>query len=250
MDIKKVHENGTITKYLIKGTSTAFMNSMRRTLITNVPCLAVDEVTFYNNDSPVFDEMLTNRLGLLPIKTDLKSYKEGDEVKLILEKEGPGAVTSKDIKCTDPKIEIVDKKIYITNLPENGKLKLEMKAIMKTGLTHAKHQPGIISYNEVVNIDNSTVPKDTKELMSELPEGSVEVKAGKLFFLDQYNIKFHNQPINILEKHGVEVIYSDNEFILTVETTGQLTKEEMILKSLETLTSGFDDLSKEVSKIK
>jgi DNA-directed RNA polymerase subunit D len=249
MDIKKVYENGTITKYLVKGTSAAFMNSIRRTAITNVACLAIDEVTFYDNDSPVFDEMLTNRLGLLPIKTDLKTYKENDTVKLILEKEGPGIVTSKDIKCTDPKIEIADKKIYITKLPENGKIKLEMKAVMQNGLNHAKHQPGIISYNEVVTIDNNTVPKDTKDLMKELPTGSVELKAGKLFFMDPYNTKFHNQPINILEKHGVEVIYSDNEFVLNVETTGQLTKEEIIVKSLESLNNGFEELKKEIAKL-
>ncbi|MDD3084071.1 MAG: DNA-directed RNA polymerase subunit D [Candidatus ainarchaeum sp.] len=249
MDIKKIYEEGNVTKYLVKGTNVAFMNSIRRTVLSNIPCLAIDEVTFYENDSPIFDEMLANRLGLLPIKTDLKNYKEGESVKLVLEKEGPGIVTSKDIKCTDPKIEILDQKIYLTKLGENKRIKLEMNAIMKTGAEHAKHQPAIISYNEVPSIDNNKTHKNVTELMKEIPKGTVELKAGKLFLTDPYNIKIHDQPTNILEKYGVEVIYNDNEFVLTIETTGQLTKEEIIKSALEVLNNKLEELTKEIKKV-
>jgi DNA-directed RNA polymerase subunit D len=149
MNVKKIIEDGNLTKYLIKGTNSTMLNAIRRTIMSDVSCLAIDEITVYENDSPTFDEMLANRLGLLPIKTDLKSYKDGETTKLILEKEGPGIVTSKDIKCTDPKIEITDKKIYITKLGNEKRIKLEMTAIMKNGREHAKHQPAIIAYNEV-----------------------------------------------------------------------------------------------------
>jgi DNA-directed RNA polymerase alpha subunit len=64
------------------------MNALRRTIMVDVPCLAIEEVNFYENTGIIFDEMLANRLGLLPIKTDTKSYKKGDKVKLVLEKEG------------------------------------------------------------------------------------------------------------------------------------------------------------------
>jgi DNA-directed RNA polymerase subunit D len=249
MDIKKIFEDETETKYLIKGINHTMLNSIRRTIISNVPCLAIDEVTFYENDSPIFDEMLANRLGLLPIKTDLKNYKEGESVKLVLEKEGPGIVTSKDIKCTDPKIEILDKKIYLTKLGNEKKIKLEMTATMKTGAEHVKHQPAIISYNEVPSIKNNTTHKNTNEIIKEAPKGSIELKAGKLFLIDPYNIKNHDQPTNILEKYGVEIEYSDNEFVLTIETTGQLTKEELIKSSISVLDKKFEELAKEIKKL-
>ncbi|MDD4250718.1 MAG: DNA-directed RNA polymerase subunit D [Candidatus ainarchaeum sp.] len=249
MDIKKVYEDGNLAKYLIKGVNIAMMNSLRRTIMSDVPCLAIDEVTFYENDSPLFDEMLANRLGLLPIKTDLKSYKEGESVKLILEKEGPGIVTSKDIKCTDPKIEIIDQKIYLTRLGNEKRIKMEMSAIMKNGSQHVKHQPAIISYNELPIIDNTKTHSDVTALMKELPIGSVELKAGKLFLLDPYNIKFHDQPINILEKYGINVNYSENEFILTIETTGQLTKEEIINSAVSVMDKKLEELLKEVKKL-
>ncbi len=249
MDIKQVYEDGNLAKYLIKGVSPAFMNSIRRAVLSNVPCLAIDEVTFYANDSPIFDEMLANRLGLLPIKTDVTSYKEGDEVKLILEKEGKGPVTSKDIKCTDPKIEIADKKIYITNLPENGKIRLEMKAVMKTGKTHAKHQPAIIAYNEIIKINNDKSHKNADAIIKEAPKNSLELKAGKLFLADPYNTKLHDQPLNILEKYDVDYEFVKNEFVLTIETTGQLTNNELVTKALEALKLKTSEFSKEFAKI-
>ncbi len=249
MDIKKVYEDGSVTKYLVKGTSISFMNSLRRAIMKNTLCLAVDEVTFYENDSVIFDEMLAARLGLLPIKTDVKSYKKGDTVKLILEKEGPGIVTSKDIKCTDPKIEIADSKIYITNLGKDQHLKLEMTAVMADASDHAKHQTAIVSYHEIPVIKNSKKIDEIKSLMQELPKNSIEEKAGKLFFMDPYNTKIQNQPIDILEKYGVEVEYSKDEFVLTIETIGQLTTAEVVNGAIDYLSSKFNELVKETEKL-
>ena len=249
MDIKKIHEDGSVTKYLVKGVTPAFMNAMRRTIINNVPCLAVDEVTFYENDSVVFDEMLANRLGLLPIKTDVKAYKKGDTVKLVLEKVGPCEVTSKDIKCTDPKIEILDKKIIITRLGKDEKIKLEMTAKMSSGQEHARFQPAIVSFNEVPKINNDNTHKNIKELIMAMPQGTIEDKAGKLFLLDPYNIKTQNQFGNILEKFGVEIEYVKDEFILTLETTGQLSSQEVIGSALNQLNEKLEEMNTEIKKL-
>ena len=249
MDIKKVFEKGSVTKFLVKGTDSTFMNSLRRTIMTGVSCLAIDEVTIYENDSVTFDELLTNRLGLLPIKTDQKAYKDKDTVKLVLEKSGPGKVTSKDIKCTDPKIEILDKKIYITNLGKDQNIKMEMTAKMSTGKEHARFQPAIVSYHELPSIDNTKKSSDLKEMMSELPKGAVEEKAGKLFLVDPYHEKIHDQPISVLEKYGVEVEYSKTEFVLTIETTGQLSAKEVVGTATDVLNKKFEELTKEIKKL-
>jgi DNA-directed RNA polymerase subunit D len=248
MDMKKVYEEGDITKYLIKGTNATFMNTLRRAIMVNVPCLAVDEIQIYENDSPTFDEMLANRLGLLPIKTDVKNYKRGDTVKLVVEKTGPGIVTSKDIKCTDPKIEILDKKIMITKLKKDSTLKIEMTAVMKSGEDHARFQPAIVSYNELIEINNDK-SYDTKAILAEMPKGSVEVKAGKLFFTDSYNTNNQNQHLDILRKHGVEFDFSKNDFVLTIESTGQLTPKELMVAAVDQLTERLDELDKEIKKM-
>ncbi len=250
MDIKKVYEEGSVSKYLIKDTTATFLNTLRRTIMTDVACLAIEDVNFYENTGIIFDEMLANRLGLLPIKTDTKSYKKGDKVKLVLEKEGPAIVTTKDIKCTDPKIEILDKKIYITKLGKEQKLKLEMTAIMDTGSKHAKFQPAIVSYNELPYIDNEkSNVKNVKELVEDMPEGSIETKAGKLFLLDPYNIKTQNQAVDVLVKHGAKLSYMPNEFVLTIDTTGQLTVEELIETAIKEITEKLNELEENIKKL-
>ncbi|MFA6268681.1 MAG: DNA-directed RNA polymerase subunit D [archaeon] len=248
MDTKKVFDDGIVSKYLIKGTTPVFMNTLRRAIMINVPCLAIEDVQIYENDSPTFDELLSNRLGLLPIKTDVKTYKRGDTVKLVLEKTGPCTVTSKDIKCTDPKIEILDKKIIITKLAKDHNLKLEMTEIMNSGEAHARFQPEIVSYNEVIEVKNDK-SYDTKAILAEMPKGSIEVKAGKLFFSDPYNTEHQNQHLDILRKHKVDVEYSKTDFILTIESTGQLTAKEVISAAVDQLNEKLEELDKEIKKL-
>ncbi|OQA31200.1 MAG: DNA-directed RNA polymerase subunit D [archaeon ADurb.Bin336] len=248
MDIKKVYDEKDVVKYLVKGTNYTFLNTLRRTIMTDVPCLAISEVQIYNNDSVTFDELLANRLGLLPIKTDVSSYKKGDKVKLVLEKIGPCVVTSKDIKCTDPKIDILDKKILITKLGKEESLKLEMTAVMETGSKNVRYQPAIVSYNQISEINNDTV-KDAKKIIEEMPKGSVELKAGKLFFTDPYNVVNQNQHLDILRKYRVSVNYSETDFILTIELTGQLTAKEVLDSALDSLNAKLGELEEAIKKL-
>lgn len=249
MEIKKVYEEGTISKYLVKGTSYQFMNVLRRTVMNHVPCLAIENIQIYENDSPVVDEMLANRLGFLPIKTDLKTYKKGNSVKLVLEKTGPCTVVGEDIKCSDPKVGVADKKSIITKLGKGRKIKLEMTAVMNCGEAHTKYQPAIVSYNELPEINNNKKYSGVKEILASFPEGVVEEKSGKLVLVDPYNIKIHGQHQDLMEKHGIEISYSEKDFILTIETTGQLSAEEIINSAADTLTERLDEFSKEVSKL-
>jgi DNA-directed RNA polymerase alpha subunit len=85
--------------------------------------------------------------------------------------------------------------------------------------------------------------------MQELPKNSVEEKAGKLFFTDPYNIKIQNQPVNVLEKYGIEVEYSKDEFVLTIETIGQLTTQEVVNSATEYLQAKFEEFRKEIEKL-
>ena len=65
---------GTLT-FEIKEVDNAFVNSVRRMIMEEVPTLAVEYCEFRDNSSALYDEMLALRLGLVPIKTDLSSYR-------------------------------------------------------------------------------------------------------------------------------------------------------------------------------
>ena len=56
-------------------------NLLRRTIITQVPVLAIEDVFFTKNSSALFDETIAHRLGLIPLKTDLKSYNLPEDCK-------------------------------------------------------------------------------------------------------------------------------------------------------------------------
>ena len=59
--------------FILSKTERVFVNTIRRMIIDEVPTLAVEDVEFRANSSALYDEMIALRLGLLPIKTDLKS---------------------------------------------------------------------------------------------------------------------------------------------------------------------------------
>jgi len=44
-------------------------NAIRR-YMNQIPVLAVEEVEISRNDSPLYDETIAHRIGLIPIKTD------------------------------------------------------------------------------------------------------------------------------------------------------------------------------------
>ena len=54
-------------------------NAIRR-YISEIPILAVEEIEIYKNDSPLYDETIAHRIGLIPLKME-KSMAEKTETK-------------------------------------------------------------------------------------------------------------------------------------------------------------------------
>lgn len=52
------------------GIDTPFANAFRRIMLAEVPTMAIEEVHIFNNTSVMQDEVLSHRLGLLPINVD------------------------------------------------------------------------------------------------------------------------------------------------------------------------------------
>ena len=161
VEVKEIEKKERKSKLLFKGTDATMINCIRRAVMKNVPVLAVENISVYHNDSLLFDEFLAHRLGLLPIKTDLKTFNPMSEcncnfkgcgrcsVILTLNKKGPGIVYSGDLKSNDPKVVPAYDKIPLVKLTEKQSVKLEAIAELGFGKDHVKWQAGLASYEIV-----------------------------------------------------------------------------------------------------
>jgi DNA-directed RNA polymerase alpha subunit len=52
------------------GVDASIANAFRRLLLAEVPTMAIETVFVFNNTSVIQDEVLSHRLGLIPIKAD------------------------------------------------------------------------------------------------------------------------------------------------------------------------------------
>ena len=69
IEIKELKQKKAALK--IEDTQPYFVNSIRRVMLAELPKLAVENVVIYDNTSALFDEIVSHRLGLVPIPTDL-----------------------------------------------------------------------------------------------------------------------------------------------------------------------------------
>lgn len=171
--------DGNTAIFEFKKTHNTIVNSIRRVILDEVPTFAIEDVEVVINGSPLYDETIAHRLGLLPIKTDLKSYyfKQSCscggigcalcEVKMFLKQEGEGYVNSGSIKSDDPAIIPVHNNIPVTKLFGDNKLELNLKAILGVGREHAKWAPAHVYLKDT---DSNSV-----ELVVE-PFGQLEAK--------------------------------------------------------------------------
>lgn len=75
MNIQILKKSAKQIKFLIEDTTPAFANALRKTMISEVPTMAIDYVDFEKNNSVLFDEVLAHRLGLIPLTYDEKIYR-------------------------------------------------------------------------------------------------------------------------------------------------------------------------------
>lgn len=248
MNIKKIEEKNGVLKILVKGTNAAFMNSIRRTIMKDVPILAIENVSVYENSSVTFDEYFTHRLGLLPIKTDLKEYKIGDTLKLILEKEGPCTVYSRDIKSTDPDAEIITKKVPLLKLKKGQRVKVEMDAVMGTGADHVKWQPAIVSFYNVPEIESEKSCDACGECIKVCPKDVLEIKAKKVSLTDPYSCILCGECRDSCKNNAINLNYDEGSFVMVIEPTGSLSAAETLCEAADILNQKIKELRKSIKE--
>ena len=250
IDIKSI--STTECSFTVEGVHPYFVNALRRTLVAEVPKLAIDKVTFYDNTSALFDEMLAHRIGLLPIPTDPSTLNlkgqvdaEGKPVFLVrftLTKEGPCTVYSGDFEPEDKKYTIVDPKIPIVDLLKGQRLILEAEAILGDGTQHAKWQVCQAvgyKYFPTATVDAKKIKPEGAKLAAERsPAGILSADGGKLVILKPDEVNKADVAEGILGD-AFKIHYDDRKFLFRFETDGSLKAEDALLKALDLLKERF-----------
>jgi len=200
MKVQYTKKGDDRVEFTVKGVDFITANAIRRAIMTYVPSMAMEKVTVYENTSPIYEEMIAQRLGLIPLTTDLKTYTVQSECKcggkgcgrcqadFILEKTGPATVYSGDLNSQDSKVKPVYDRIPITKLGANKSVKMEMVARLGFMNEHAKFQSAIASYKQLSDDEfeffaetyNNIPAKEMVELGMEGMEARVEALAEAL----------------------------------------------------------------------
>ena len=224
-------------------TSESLANAIRK-YFNQILVLAVDEVEISKNDSPLYDETIAHRIGLVPLKSK-KNITEKTQAKLKLKAKQEGTIYSEELKGD---AEIVYGKIPLTVLTKDQELELTATAKAGKASQHSKFSPGILFYRNLVDIK---VDKNCpKEILGICPKNIL--KQEKISEEDQIKCDVCELCIEACKKQNKDYvkIIPTNELIITVESFGQFKPEEIFKKAVETLKKDLFDFSKEISKVK
>ena len=286
MELKVLTLESNRAQLEIKDADHTFVNSLRRTLIAEVPKMTIDEVDFhlghlgteedpathklvdFESLSPLFDEIIAHRLGMLPIPTDLRTYTFSDycscggegcpscTMMYSLNKKGPCTVYSGDLEPVmgSEELKVLDPRIPIVTLAPHEGLLLYARAKLGQGRDHAKWQvcSGVgYTYCHTVTLGNHNSLKPLFKLFGEdnfQKEGSTHVLNDALKVKEFLKI-LRRFPDDAELREHVDIKEESDRFLLRFETDGSLTAHEALLYSLRVLSGRFETFQTQLKEM-
>ena len=252
VNIEILEKDDEHIKFVIENVTNSFVNSLRRVLISEIPTMAIVEVWIVENNTVLYDKILSHRLGLIPLKTDLDTYKFPEEcecvgtgcpqcrVSFTLSQEAINEdlmVYSGHLEPADPKVVPVSDKIPIVKLIKGQKVVLEAYGSLGIGKKHAKWQSSTTSSfknypNVEIDYDKCT---NCEDCITACPRNVFVKKAKKVVVEQVLDCTLCKECIKICEDAAVNLSWADDKFIFNVETSGAMPPEELIKQALQVL---------------
>jgi DNA-directed RNA polymerase subunit D len=289
--IKILKETEEKIQILLSKTDRSFANALRRSLISDTPKMAIDSVTFqlgtkeqdeeiWETTGPLPDEMIAQRLAMIPIPTVHDKFHFQDECpncKDVVEEERGCVecqmiytcvvfgseegrwVTAGDMKYLgEGSLEIPDeyKSIPITKLLKGQMIEFYATAIMGRGREHTKWSPvcGVSFHPRRIGVMNN------KKKSKILWDMDLEINAkdfdkdGKLKDIDKVAILVDElnhvgDGTEASREFGDAVTLEEvsGEFILEFETDGSMGPKVAFMKAVEELAGRFGSLEQDLA---
>jgi DNA-directed RNA polymerase subunit D len=262
IEIKELKPKKAVLK--IEDTKPYFVNSLRRVMLSELPKLAVQNAVIYDNTSALFDEIISHRLGLIPIPTDLSLLSFKDEcvckgkgcpnctVRYTLSKEGEGTVYSGDLQPAEKSWAITEDKIPIVKLYGDQRLILEIEATLGRGRDHAKWQAvqsPTYKMDAIIEFDSKKA-NDVKEFVNKLPKDLVEIKGNKLVLKDIKKLPVLESYIDKEEIDYITIKRDPTNVTFSLETDGAFSAKVAILESAKILEKKYAEMGKLLKTLK
>jgi DNA-directed RNA polymerase subunit D len=186
-----------------------YVNAIRRLSISEVPTLAIDDVVILENSSVMHDEAIAHRLGLIPLRTDLDRF-----------------VMPHDCDC---KSTLGCSKCRVL-------LVLDSEANEKTKVVTSGE---LLSEDELVKPVSNDIP-----VVVLAPSQKLKFEAYARLGVGKDHAKWQPTSAAIV-KDGKD----ENEAVLTIETNGALTAEEVVMAAIEKINLKIKNFSHTIQSL-
>ncbi|MCU0852069.1 MAG: DNA-directed RNA polymerase subunit D [Thermoplasmata archaeon] len=276
MKIDILEMTQTRAQFVITDTNPAFANALRRTIVSDIPKMAIDNVEFhlgpimdekgtaFESVSPLFDEVVAHRLSLVPVPTDLDAFNfrakcscngEGCPsctVMYSLNKKGPCTVYSGDLEpIGDAKLRIKDDLIPIVKLAEDQALLVYATAELGTGKQHAKWQAALgagYRYFAKIHIDQAKCDIGGS-CVKVCPKGVLAKEDKKIVVKHPEKCNLCNACVEVCDAGVIKVSGDPTKILFRFETDGSLTAKQVLMRGLKNLEERFEGLREQISTL-
>ncbi|MFX1259081.1 MAG: DNA-directed RNA polymerase subunit D [Promethearchaeota archaeon] len=272
MNLKVIEKNEHKLTFIIEGISIEMANAIRRIILSELPVFAIDEVIILKNDSPLYDEIVAHRLGMIPLKTDLEHYNLPQDcecggygcslcqVSLTCEVTNttnkPLVIYSRDLKSNDPNIVPVEENIPIVKIDKKDKVIIEAYAVLGIAKNHVKWQAVsncFFRFYPVIKFDSSKIKDlEEKKIISKMcPEKLFELIDNKLILKEDYwkTCILCKACEENSSNDAIKVNWKDDTYIFLIESDGVLPFDVLIKKTFEIFLEKIDEFTTKLEEI-
>ena len=194
----------------LKGIELQYANALRRICLNGIPIFAIDTIDIIENTSVLADEGIAHRLGMIPLTTDTTRFVEPSKC-----------------ECHS----------------ESGCSNCRVMLMIDSGDTDSTRT---ISSNELTSEDEVVKPTSDKiPIVVVAPGQRLKIEAYARLGRGTEHAKWNSSNIATLINTDKE-----DEHILTVESTGALSPQQIILGSVEELSQRLEEFKQILSDLK
>ena len=194
----------------LKGIHLQYANALRRICLNGVPVFAIDTVDIIENSSVLADEGIAHRLGMIPLKTDPSRFVEPSKC-----------------ECHS----------------ESGCSNCRVMLMIDSGDSDSTRT---ITSNELTSEDEFVKPISNKiPIVVVAPGQRIKIEAYARLGRGTEHAKWNSSNISTLINTE-----KDDEHVLTVESTGALSPQQIILGVVEELSRRLEEFKEILTNLK